>query len=292
MDQDSNDYCKDNENFNHSLHENFHDEEDQKGNHDLEGMKDDSINPNSMENNEREIENHPAMNDNENDENSNSDNQQGCPNICQVKQQKKQNHGAYKDLRPSKINTQECILPDSNKPESYLFLGNFLLFHQEGLLITNNKIISNVSIPENKITLDVLKNVENHAMYLDPNDFTFLYNLATSINSKVNLTLHKPSNICYVMKEYEIEHAHGRHQLIKEYKVFSKVKSGYIIKLYGGFFEDRKVRILLEYMNLGSLKTIIQIMKKNKIVMPEEYIALIVRKIIKGLRNQIGRAHV
>jgi len=53
----------------------------------------------------------------------------------------------------------------------------------------------------------------------------------------------------------------------------------YLVKSYGAFYTEGYVSLILEYMDLGSLANIIQIMRKFKARFPEQILATITAQV-------------
>ena len=51
-----------------------------------------------------------------------------------------------------------------------------------------------------------------------------------------------------------------RHQLYNELKANMILNSEYLLRCYGAFFEEGSVRLVLEYMDCGSMETIIKVL--------------------------------
>lgn len=78
-----------------------------------------------------------------------------------------------------------------------------------------------------------------------------------------------------------------RDQFKNDLRVLSDNKCNNIITLYGVFFTEGNVKIILEYMNVGSLERVIKEIKKKKIeapCIPESILAKITIQILNGLQ--------
>lgn len=53
-----------------------------------------------------------------------------------------------------------------------------------------------------------------------------------------------------------------RHQLYNELKAIKHQDSPYLLKCYGAFFEEGSVRLVLEYMDCGSMETMINVLNQ------------------------------
>lgn len=53
-----------------------------------------------------------------------------------------------------------------------------------------------------------------------------------------------------------------RHQMYNELKAIKYQESPYLLKCYGAFFEDSSVRLVLEYMDCGSVESMIAVLNE------------------------------
>jgi serine/threonine protein kinase len=80
-----------------------------------------------------------------------------------------------------------------------------------------------------------------------------------------------------------------RHQLYADLKALVKNDSPYMIRFYGAFYDEGKVYLALEYMDCGSIKDMIDVMKQVRPVspdptfLPEVVISKLVSKVLHGL---------
>lgn len=73
-----------------------------------------------------------------------------------------------------------------------------------------------------------------------------------------------------------------RAQLKNDLKVLQDSNCPFLVKFYGAFFYDGTVKLVLEYMDLGSLDRVIdKIKKKNQPCTPEAIISKITQKFFK-----------
>ena len=88
------------------------------------------------------------------------------------------------------------------------------------------------------------------------------------------------------IKSIKIYDKNTRDQFKNDLKVLSSNKCKNIITFYGAFFTEGNVKILLEYMNLGSLDKILKVIKTKKIpppCIPESILSKITKQILLGL---------
>ena len=89
------------------------------------------------------------------------------------------------------------------------------------------------------------------------------------------------------IKSIKIYDKNTRDQFKNDLKVLSSNKCQNIITFYGAFFTEGNVKILLEFMNIGSLFRVFQKIKEKKIpppCIPENILSKITKQILLGLR--------
>ena len=72
----------------------------------------------------------------------------------------------------------------------------------------------------------------------------------------------------FAIKSIKLYDKNSRNQFKNDLKVLSSNKCKNIITFYGAFFTEGNVKILLEYMNLGSLDKILKQIKKKNLAPP------------------------
>ena len=90
----------------------------------------------------------------------------------------------------------------------------------------------------------------------------------------------------FAIKSIKLYDKNTRDQFKNDLKVLSLNKCPNIIKLYGAYFSEGNVKILLEYMNVGSLDKILKAIKIKKIpppCIPENILSKIAKQILLGL---------
>lgn len=88
------------------------------------------------------------------------------------------------------------------------------------------------------------------------------------------------------IKSIKLYDKNTRNQFKNDLRVLSSNKCNNIVSLYGAFFTEGNVKILLEYMNLGSLDKILKQIKKKKFsqpCIPENILSKITKQILLGL---------
>ena len=90
----------------------------------------------------------------------------------------------------------------------------------------------------------------------------------------------------FAIKSIKLYDKNTRNQFKNDLKVLSSNKCQNIITFYGAFFTEGNVKILLEYMNLGSLDKILKQIKIKKLkapCTPESILSKITKQILLGL---------
>lgn len=101
----------------------------------------------------------------------------------------------------------------------------------------------------------------------------------------VKKAVHKPTGIEMALKSISIYDKDKRAQLKNDIKVLQNSNSPFLVKFFGAFFYDGNVKLVLEYMNLGSLDSIISKIKNFKPpCTPEPILAKILQQILEGLK--------
>ena len=102
----------------------------------------------------------------------------------------------------------------------------------------------------------------------------------------MHLATYKPTGTPLAIKSIKIYDKNTRDQFKNDLKVLSSNKCKNIITFYGAFFTEGNVKILLEYMNLGSLDKILKVIKTKKFkapCIPESILSKITKQILLGL---------
>ncbi|CDW78251.1 mitogen-activated protein kinase kinase 6-like [Stylonychia lemnae] len=101
--------------------------------------------------------------------------------------------------------------------------------------------------------------------------------------------LHKPSGRYLAIKSINAFDKGKRHQLINDLRSLSKNSCPFLVEFCGALYEEGAVKVALEYMNMGSLKSIIKLAKKNPdwqqghALIPEPILSKLVQQILCGL---------
>lgn len=127
---------------------------------------------------------------------------------------------------------------------------------------------------------------ERFTCMIEPNDLEYGDFIGSGASGSVHLAKYKPKNTLIAIKSINIYDQDKRKQFKNDLNVLSENKCFFLVHFYGAFFEEGNVKILLEYMNLGSLDRIVEIIKKKKIpapCVPENILAKMTQQILNGL---------
>ncbi|KRX09484.1 Protein kinase-like domain [Pseudocohnilembus persalinus] len=87
--------------------------------------------------------------------------------------------------------------------------------------------------------------------------------LGQGIGGYVQKAIYKPENIIIAVKTVNINNKDQRHQMLNELKVqLVGAKSEYIVQCFGAYYEpeEARIKIILEYMDVGSLRDLMNIL--------------------------------
>ena len=114
---------------------------------------------------------------------------------------------------------------------------------------------------------------------VDPNDFELGEYIGAGASGKVHLARYKPSGVQVAIKSINIYDKNKRKQFKNDLRVLSSNDCELLVKFYGAFFETVNVKLVLEYMDLGSLDKVIQKVRESKQLMPESVLSKITQEV-------------
>jgi mitogen-activated protein kinase kinase 1 len=103
--------------------------------------------------------------------------------------------------------------------------------------------------------------------------------IGSGASAIVNLGVHRPTGLVLAVKSINAYDTEKRRQLMKDIKALENSECAFLVKYYGAYYDEGSCRLVLEFMDAGSLADLI---KKNPIV-PEGVIALIAQQVLMGL---------
>lgn len=122
--------------------------------------------------------------------------------------------------------------------------------------------------------------------------------LGSGASGHVYLATYKPTNVLIAVKSINLYDKNTRKQFKNDLRVLVDNKCENLIKFLGVYFYEGNVKLLLEYMNLGSLERLLKTIKKKNILppcVPEVILAKITHQILLGtqylhkVKHQIHR---
>ena len=132
---------------------------------------------------------------------------------------------------------------------------------------------------------------ERNQMIL-PNDVEYIEEIGAGNGGVVKLAKHKQTGAPFAIKIINVYDKGKRHQLYNELSTLKSVDNPFLLKCFGAHFKEGSVRLVLEYMDCGSLETMIKVLNTlatpdNHILMPE----LVISRIIFQILNAIQYLH-
>jgi serine/threonine protein kinase len=120
---------------------------------------------------------------------------------------------------------------------------------------------------------------------VDPSDFQVGDFIGAGASGSVYLAKYIPNGVTVAIKSINIYDKDKRKQFKNDLKVLSDNKCPFLVKFFGAFFEKGNVKLVLEFMNLGSLDGIIKRVK----IFPRPCIPeAIISKITQEVNNLIN----
>lgn len=173
-----------------------------------------------------------------------------------------------------KVKNRDTNLLDSQSIE---ISKDKVFFVKEKILIENKGMKNNTNSNSNNNSL-----VKGE---LDAKDLEISKDLlGKGCSGFVNKAIHKPTGTIMALKSISLYDKDKRAQLKNDLKVLQDSNCPFLVKFYGAFFYDGTVKLVLEYMDLGSLDRVIdRIKKKNQPCTPEAIIGKITQEILQGL---------
>lgn len=110
--------------------------------------------------------------------------------------------------------------------------------------------------------------------------------------ARVNEGIYKPTNYPVAIKTVNIMDKEKRSQLLNDLKMLALNPSSSeticenLVQLYGAYFEEGNIRLILELMDVGSFRDILQMRKDilGSSKTEERIIALILQQVLNGLK--------
>jgi len=144
------------------------------------------------------------------------------------------------------------------------------------------------------ISQEGLRDEENNAVGLAPADIQVEENgkLGQGAGGVVTRGVHVPTGLQIACKSLKIDDRNKRHQLVNELRGLLAVTGcDGLVQLYGAFTSKKtsQVHVVLELMNLGSLRSLIQ---KCPTGLPEPHLACVCQQVLVGLQYLHDRSYL
>ncbi|CAI2365688.1 unnamed protein product [Moneuplotes crassus] len=121
---------------------------------------------------------------------------------------------------------------------------------------------------------------DNSEMSIDLSDLKCVGTLGQGASGRVEKCFHKPTKKRIALKVIPVDASTAvKKQLLLELKTLHECESDYIVKSYGAFLKSGNVNIALEYMDAGSLTSVLEVVEK----IPEDILGLMTIQMLKGL---------
>lgn len=97
---------------------------------------------------------------------------------------------------------------------------------------------------------------------IKPEDVEYQEELGQGNGGIVKKAIHKQTGTLLAIKIINVYDKQKRHQLYNELKSLTNFVCPNLLRCYGAFFESGSVRLVLEYMDCGSMETIISVLNQ------------------------------
>jgi len=75
--------------------------------------------------------------------------------------------------------------------------------------------------------------------------------------------IHKPTGKALALKSINVFDKPKRHQLVNDLRALHKNNCPFLVEFYGALYDEGSVKVALEYMNMGCLKSLAKLAKKD-----------------------------
>ena len=163
-----------------------------------------------------------------------------------------------------------------SQSESYELSLSGLKLKKYGIKISKNKVL-------NERTGDTFGG------FIEPSDIIIQQQIGYGHGGSVHLAIHEPSETKLAIKSINIFEQEKRHQLVNELNSLEEsMLCDNLVQCYGAYYDDGRVRLVLEYMDWGSLRNFMDKIKQNYPeqipLLPEHIIGNIAYQIYWGLK--------
>ena len=89
-------------------------------------------------------------------------------------------------------------------------------------------------------------------------ELTMLDELGSGASGTVTKAKHKPTGVMLAVKAIQILEKARRDQMVSELRIMRQHESPWLVRLHNAFYEDAKVYMVLEFMDMGSLEALVE----------------------------------
>jgi mitogen-activated protein kinase kinase 3 len=136
--------------------------------------------------------------------------------------------------------------------------------------------------------------------FINPEEIIIKEQIGYGTGGSVHLAIHEPSDTKLAIKNVNIYDRDKRHQLMNE---LNSLKEGLqwesLVQFYGAYYDEGRVKLVLEYMDWGSLRSFMDVIKEQvpdqTTLMPEYVIGKSTYQLLRALnflhkqRHQVHR---
>lgn len=157
----------------------------------------------------------------------------------------------------------------------------------EGTEEANNEKVELVSSDSNSIsnTPIMFSPCNSQNLKVNPQNLKFIKKLGEGMFSFVDLYVDKTTNTQYAIKCIRDLEEGMTQQINTELSLLQSCDSPFVVKYYGYYRENEFIYVVLEYMDAGSLKSVIE----QTGPIPEDILAIIAVQVIRGLVELHGK---
>lgn len=102
---------------------------------------------------------------------------------------------------------------------------------------------------------------------INPEEIEVKEQIGYGTGGSVHLAIHTPSETKLAIKSVNIFDKDKRHQLLNELSGLH-ISNDYLVQFFGAYYDDGRVRLILEFMDCGSLRSFMEAIKS---LYPEQF---------------------
>mmetsp|Transcript_29568 Transcript_29568/g.41589 ORF Transcript_29568/g.41589 Transcript_29568/m.41589 type:complete len:389 (+) Transcript_29568:680-1846(+) len=204
---------------------------------------------------------------------------------------------ATKKKPKPKLEITSFVKDNNNGPsyavsESGTFREGDIAIGKKGLLVKGESPQANSAEkfyqPINTPTHD-LRPPSTGPITLELKDLDFSTELGSGSSGFVKKAIHRPSGSVVAVKVIQLEVEENiRKQIILELKTLHKTQCNHVVTFFDAFYNEGCIYIVLEFMDAGSLATVLEKAKK----IPEKILAKIAFQVLGGLNYLHKKLHL